>query len=112
MTAAPIWDDFRYCGYSLRIEAPVTVKDPRGTVISAVAEHRVDVTAQAGFLFPYPLLPAGADKAALHQRIRERLDANEPPDVVRDFECRYLASAQAAFDYRFWRSQERKRGPG
>lgn len=108
VTAAPISTDFgAYCGYSLLTDAPITVRSPDGTTISTVVQHRIDVTAAAGYVFPYSQLPPGEDRVALAARIASALDANEPQDVIGDFESRYLASATIARYYQLSRQRER-----
>src|SRR5262249_41149619 len=97
VSATPLFFEERiYCGYSLLVDG----------------RHRIDVTAAAGFLFPFELAAPSVDRNALAQTIAERLDAEEP-DNIRDFESRYLASAMIASYYRSRRMVERKTGrPG
>ena len=81
--AAPLVWDRMYAGYML------TLGD----------RWRIDVTGPSAWVFPWELAPS-LDKEATLAAIRERLDADEPSDVVEDFESRYLAGASAAARYR------------
>ena len=81
--AVPIIVERQYAGYSLHL-----------------GSRRVDVTGPAGFVFPAQLAANGVDTRAIHQLLLRQLEWDEPPDVVTDFEHRYLASALLATRYR------------
>lgn len=89
VTAEPIFLDRSYSGYSLDFGG----------------HSRIDVTGAAAFVFPVILLAPPHEASAIRRRVAEQLDLDEPPDVVTDFDCRYLASASAADRYRRLRAR-------
>lgn len=70
---------------------------------------RIDVTGPSAWVFPWELAPS-LDKKATLDAIRARLDADEPSDVVENFESRYLASASAASRHRAYAIAAREGG--
>lgn len=100
VTALPLWLEQRiYCGYALKLPMPVKL----GTD-DAVVNYRIDVTAGAGFVFPYELTDPSWKAEDVKYRVKKRLEDDEPPDIVTgDFEARYLASAYLASNYRMAR---------
>jgi hypothetical protein len=88
VSAAPIMFERGYAGYSLDFGG----------------RARIDVTGAAAFAFPTILVAPPLDPASIRQRVARQLDLDEPPDVVTDFDCRYLASATAADRYRRFRA--------
>lgn len=84
VTAAPLLLDGAYAGYSLEFGG----------------HSRIDVTGAAAFVFPTILVAPPLDGPGIRARVAAQLELDEPPDVVTDFDCRYLASASAADRYR------------
>jgi hypothetical protein len=96
ITALPLFLEGRiYCGYALTFPKPgkVDPNDPANW-------HRIDVTAGAAFTFPYQLIHSKWKPEDLRHQVKQRLESDEPPDIVDDFESRYLASAYVASYYR------------
>lgn len=92
VTAAPIHHERIYCGYSLDFGG----------------HSRIDVTGAAAFVFPAILVAPPLDAPTIRAEVAQQLDFDEPPDVVTDFDCRYLASAFAADRYRRLRDGSRR----
>lgn len=80
-------DRLNWCGYSLRIEW-----------------QTIHVTGPAGLLYPYELSRNAGD-GLTRQCIAKYLDIAEPPDVIEDFESRYLAGATSAAAYKAFMAQ-------
>ena len=96
ITALPLFLEGRmYCGYALTFPKPGKL-DPN----NPANWHRVDVTAGAAFTFPYQLIHSKWKPEDLRHQVKQRLESDEPPDIVDDFESRYLASAHVASYYR------------
>jgi hypothetical protein len=96
VTALPLFLEGRiYCGYALTF-----LKPGKSGPNDPTNYHRIDVTAGAAFVFPYQLTHSKWKPEDVRYQVKQRLESDEPPDIVDDFESRYLASAYVASYYR------------